>query len=110
MTQMDLKQLLQDRFKLDDFRAGQRDIIEAIISGKDALAVMPTGGGKSLCFQTPAIAIKGRRLSMMFSGNGFDHEILAPTSHLGAFVRTKTWFMSLLVHGCYLFAFNSAIS
>lgn len=43
------------RFGLSQFRNGQKDIIASVLSGRDALAVLPTGGGKSLCFQLPAI-------------------------------------------------------
>jgi ATP-dependent DNA helicase RecQ len=46
-------------FGLDGFRPGQRNVIEAIISGRDTLCIMPTGGGKSLCFQLPTIAREG---------------------------------------------------
>src|SRR5476649_1160000 len=43
-------------FGLSSFRAGQREVIETVLAGKDCLCVMPTGGGKSLCYQLPAIA------------------------------------------------------
>ena len=46
-------------FGLEDFRPGQRHVIDAIISGRDTLCIMPTGGGKSLCFQLPTIARDG---------------------------------------------------
>ncbi|MFT5300632.1 MAG: ATP-dependent DNA helicase RecQ [Mariniblastus sp.] len=46
-------------FGLEGFRPGQRDVIDAILSGKDTLCIMPTGGGKSLCFQLPTIAREG---------------------------------------------------
>jgi ATP-dependent DNA helicase RecQ len=45
---------LKNKFNLHDFRKGQRGIIESILSGRDTMAVMPTGGGKSLCYQLPA--------------------------------------------------------
>jgi ATP-dependent DNA helicase RecQ len=51
--------LLRDVFKVEDFRPGQEDIIAAITAGHDVLAVMPTGSGKSLCFQLPALARGG---------------------------------------------------
>ncbi len=46
-------------FGLSEFRPGQRLVIDAIISGRDTLCIMPTGGGKSLCFQLPTIARDG---------------------------------------------------
>lgn len=53
------KKVLKESFGLDAFRAGQEPIIEAILFGKSVLAVMPTGGGKSLCYQLPALMLKG---------------------------------------------------
>lgn len=47
--------LLQQQFKMSSFRPGQHEIISAVLSKKDVLAVLPTGGGKSLCYQFPAI-------------------------------------------------------
>jgi RecQ family ATP-dependent DNA helicase len=44
------------RFGLESFRAGQREAVQAAIDGRDSLVVMPTGGGKSLCYQLPALA------------------------------------------------------
>lgn len=46
-------------FGLSGFRPGQKKVIDAILSGKDTLCIMPTGGGKSLCFQLPTIARAG---------------------------------------------------
>ncbi|MDQ1284320.1 MAG: ATP-dependent helicase RecQ [Patescibacteria group bacterium] len=54
-----LEQNLQKYFNFADFRPGQREIVEAITSGKDTVALMPTGGGKSLCYQLPAIIFPG---------------------------------------------------
>ena len=51
-----------DRFGLKEFRPGQRDVIEAVLAGHDCLCVMPTGGGKSLCYQLPALAAEGLTL------------------------------------------------
>jgi ATP-dependent DNA helicase RecQ len=50
---------LRKTFGFADFRAGQGDIISAILDGRDVLAVMPTGGGKSLCYQLPALLREG---------------------------------------------------
>ena len=51
----ELKIHLKKSFNLDEFRLGQLDIVNAVLAGKDALAVLPTGGGKSLCYQLPAV-------------------------------------------------------
>ena len=48
-------ELLKETFHLDSFREGQREICDAAIAGKDICAVMPTGGGKSLCYMLPAV-------------------------------------------------------
>lgn len=54
----DLTSLLS-RFGLKDFRPGQRDVVESVASGEDVMCVMPTGGGKSLCYQLPSLAREG---------------------------------------------------
>jgi ATP-dependent DNA helicase RecQ len=58
LPQMDFAPLLA-RFNLASFRRGQQEVISAVLSGHDCLVVMPTGGGKSLCYQLPAIAREG---------------------------------------------------
>ncbi len=50
------------QFGLTEFRPGQREVISAVVSGQDCLCVMPTGGGKSLCYQLPAVAREGLTL------------------------------------------------
>ncbi len=54
-----LQNVLQERFGLNTFRKGQLNIIKSVLQRKDALAVMPTGGGKSLCYQLPAVVLNG---------------------------------------------------
>jgi ATP-dependent DNA helicase RecQ len=51
--------LLRDRFGYPDFRPGQTDAVSAVLEGRDTLVVLPTGGGKSLCFQVPALMLDG---------------------------------------------------
>lgn len=51
--------LLRDVFGFDAFRPGQQEIVEAVVDGRNTLAIMPTGGGKSLCFQLPALVRDG---------------------------------------------------
>src|SRR4051794_8884553 len=50
------------RFKLVSFRPGQREVISALLDGHNCLCIMPTGGGKSLCYQLPAVAREGLTL------------------------------------------------
>ena len=54
-----LQQHLQQTFKLQGFRPGQERVINALLAGRSALAVFPTGGGKSLCYQLPALMLDG---------------------------------------------------
>ncbi|PIJ44047.1 ATP-dependent DNA helicase RecQ [Tatumella sp. OPLPL6] len=58
----DAIQVLQETFGYQQFRPGQDSIIQAAISGQDCLVVMPTGGGKSLCYQIPALVRNGLTL------------------------------------------------
>ncbi len=53
------EEILSRVFGYASFREGQAEIIDAILAGRDALAVMPTGGGKSLCYQIPALLLPG---------------------------------------------------
>ena len=55
-------ELLNTRFKLTTFRPGQEAVINALLQGNSALAVFPTGGGKSLCYQLPALMLDGLTL------------------------------------------------
>ncbi len=55
----DAAPLLRDVFGFDDFRPGQEEIVDAVTAGENVLAIMPTGGGKSLCYQLPALLRDG---------------------------------------------------
>lgn len=56
---MDAKEALKTCFGYDSYKPGQEEIIDAILAGKDVLAVMPTGSGKSICYQVPALLLPG---------------------------------------------------
>ena len=56
---MDARQALKRYFGHSEFRPGQQRLIEALLEGRDVLGVMPTGAGKSLCYQIPALLLEG---------------------------------------------------
>ncbi|HEY0802359.1 MAG TPA: RecQ family ATP-dependent DNA helicase, partial [Steroidobacteraceae bacterium] len=56
---MDLCAALQHTFGFNNFRPGQEGVVRDVLAGRDVLALMPTGGGKSLCFQLPALLQAG---------------------------------------------------
>ena len=54
--------VLASRFGYDAFRPGQEAVVSALLAGRDVLAVMPTGAGKSVCYQVPAVVMEGMAL------------------------------------------------
>lgn len=56
------RRALEAHFGHRDFRPGQRGVVEALLAGRDALAVMPTGAGKSVCYQVPGVVMDGTTL------------------------------------------------
>jgi len=56
---MDKHELLKKYYGHSEFREGQADLIDSIVSGRDALGIMPTGAGKSICYQIPALMLEG---------------------------------------------------
>jgi len=55
-------ELLREKFGLDDFRTGQLKVVTALLEGRSAAAIFPTGSGKSLCYQLPALMLPGLTL------------------------------------------------
>ena len=53
------KEILKSFYGYSEFRKGQEEIINEIINGNDVVAIMPTGGGKSICYQIPALILEG---------------------------------------------------
>ncbi|KAF9353858.1 ATP-dependent DNA helicase Q5 [Mortierella sp. AD094] len=56
---LDCHKCLRSVFRLKEFRGNQSAVVQAVLEGRDALVIMPTGGGKSLCYQLPAVMSKG---------------------------------------------------
>ncbi|HNE81397.1 MAG TPA: DEAD/DEAH box helicase, partial [Flavobacteriales bacterium] len=61
----DIHETLRTVWGYDAFRPRQEEIVRAVLAGRDTLALLPTGGGKSLCFQVPALAM--RKLCLVVS-------------------------------------------
>ncbi|MGD9486523.1 MAG: ATP-dependent DNA helicase RecQ [Calditrichaceae bacterium] len=59
MSLKNAREILKKHFNFSDFRPSQKDIINSVVSRKDTLVVMPTGSGKSLCYQVPALMLPG---------------------------------------------------
>ncbi len=55
----DIKEILKEYWGYDSFRPMQEEVVRAVLDGNDTLAILPTGGGKSICFQVPAMAVPG---------------------------------------------------
>ena len=53
------RRVLKQTFGFDGFRPGQEEVVSALLAGEHVLTVMPTGAGKSLCFQIPALVLGG---------------------------------------------------
>ena len=58
-NQLNLLETLKHYFGYDSLRPGQKELMDGILQGKDVLGIMPTGAGKSLCYQVPALMLEG---------------------------------------------------
>ncbi|MBR8646081.1 DEAD/DEAH box helicase [[Brevibacterium] frigoritolerans] len=54
---MNIERVLKEKFGFDEFRPGQKEVVESLMSGRHTLAMLPTGSGKSLCYQLPAYLV-----------------------------------------------------
>ena len=89
-----VQQVLEEIFGYDSFRGAQREIVEHVCAGGDALVLMPTGGGKSLCYQVPAIArhragmgvaiVVSPLIALMHDQVGALHELGVPAAFLNS--------------------------
>ena len=61
-TKERVDEALKTHFGFENFKGNQKQIIESVLEGKDTFVIMPTGGGKSLCYQLPALMMEGTAL------------------------------------------------
>ena len=76
------KQVLKQTFGYDDFRSHQAEIVRAVLAGQNCQVIMPTGMGKSLCFQVPAIVLADRaRAALSLSRTELSRTELSLSNH-----------------------------
>ena len=83
MTGPQLLPLLKQYFGFTSFRPLQQEIIRDALGGKDVFALLPTGGGKSLCFQLPAMARPGLTVVVMGERQEKRYPVVHPATGLG---------------------------
>ena len=98
-----IRSTLKNIFGFDNFREGQVDVIEKILEGKSALAVFPTGSGKSLCYQLSALLLDGLTLvispliALMKDQIDFLHERNIPAARLDSTLELRRSVASMLI-------------
>ncbi len=112
---MSIHQILKQYWGYDTFRPLQEDIIQSVLDGHDTLALLPTGGGKSVCFQVPAMAMEGLCLvvspliALMKDQVEHLHHIQIPAAALysGMSSREQLLVMDNAINGAYKFLYVS---
>lgn len=101
--------VLSSYFGFTSFRTGQENAIQNVLEGKDTLCVMPTGGGKSICYQVPALVMEGTVLvvspliSLMKDQVDALHQIGIPAAYINSTLSTEEYFgtMEIAMEGGY---------
>ena len=84
--------ILKKVFGYDSFRPGQEDIVRRLLAGQDVLAVMPTGAGKSICYQVPALLLPGITLvvsCLLYTSDAADEEDSVDLGGRGSIKKKK---------------------
>ncbi|SKA91452.1 ATP-dependent DNA helicase RecQ, partial [Sporosarcina newyorkensis] len=90
--------ILAKHFGYSEFREGQQRVIDQVLQGDDTLCVMPTGGGKSICYQVPALAMEGTVLvispliSLMKDQVDALHQLGIPAAYINSTLSTEEYF------------------